>query len=225
MYLFDYFCQRAESKKTPRAKRIRTQTNRFGTENMSENHNAFFENTLSQSSSIDSLRTEKSNGNSANTLACDETTNQIGTRQFSEDHNAFFENALTKSPTIDLSQTESNGLVNVSCRENTTQIASDTTNEMLRALMVKMNSIEDFLIKINVKLDFVRQEKVQTSKKNSSEIDISTLKQLGLPAESAENVDQLEENLKDDNFKDKLVSECVCVCVCVFIQKFTNFDC
>lgn len=49
---------------------------------------------------------------------------------------------------------------------------------------------------------------VQThNQKTSEEIDISDLKVLGLPAESENGIEKLEENLQNDDFKQKLVCE------------------
>lgn len=76
-------------------------------------------------------------------------------------------------------------------------------------MMGKISSLEDFMIEIHLKLDNICQNG-QKSKKNglneNCEIDIGALKVLGLPAESESDIDKLEENLKDEEFKQKLVS-------------------
>lgn len=114
----------------------------------------------------------------------------------SQNHNAFFEKLGDVLPEKD------NGtLVNTSqCNESASLNSNDP---IFRLLIKKMNAIEDFLIKISVKLDNLRR--YERSNKKSCEIDISELKALGLPAESEPDIEKLEENLKDADFKQKLV--------------------
>lgn len=94
--------------------------------------------------------------------------------------------------------------------ENNSQSSSDTTEQLLRVLMVKMDSMENTLIKLLVKVDNYAntRQNDRTSNRNSpGEIDISALKVLGLPAESQKEIDKLEDNLKNEVFKQKLVSQ------------------
>lgn len=113
---------------------------------------------------------------------------------------------------------ESNGtrgdLVNITTTTNDRNISQNSrktasTDQLLQTLLSKISAIEDFLIRFDVKLDFATKSERQTSNKNTrNEIDMDQLKSLGLPAESAENIEKLEANLKADDFKKKLVSKC-----------------
>lgn len=132
----------------------------------------------------------------------------------SENHNAFFENILQKSNTHDLPQEKSNDSLvhhdrmDSKSDENNSQSSCDTTDQLLRVLMAKIESIEDFLIRLLVKVDNCvdTRRNGRTSNKNP-EIDISELKVLGLPAESQTDIEKLEDNLKNEDFKKKLVIE------------------
>lgn len=96
--------------------------------------------------------------------------------------------------------------------KNTSQSSSDQTNQILRLLLNKVDAIEDFLIKINVKLD--NNDVHRNDRRNGrlsngnqpTEIDISELKTFGLPAESASDIEKLDENLKIEDFKKNLVN-------------------
>lgn len=94
----------------------------------------------------------------------------------------------------------------------------ENDNDFKRLMLAKIGAIEDFLIKIDVKLDNLRQNNRTTNqKKSTNEIDIGLLKALGLPAESESDVEKLEENLKNDEFRLKLV--------CLFISFIQNLAC
>lgn len=94
--------------------------------------------------------------------------------------------------------------------------------------MAKISSIEDFMIELHVKLDNIRQNGRTSNKTGSSEskeIDISELKVLGLPAESEADIEKLEENLKNEEYKKKLVSNFIRFLVTIFNHcLFSNVD-
>lgn len=125
--------------------------------------------------------------------------NRLGTRE-SSDHNSFFERIHSISTSHDVSHSsEGNGTA--TCGQNTTQNA----NDMMRQMINKMDGIEDFMIKILVKLDNLCSNPIRKSNQISTEIDISALLTLDLPAECEADMQKLEENLKSDDFKQKLV--------------------
>lgn len=80
------------------------------------------------------------------------------------------------------------------------------TDEMLQIMLRKLNALEDFMIKFDVKLDCMRTNDRRTPQNLPVEIDMSELKSLGLPAEFKEDIEKLEANMKNDDFKQKLVS-------------------
>lgn len=129
-------------------------------------------------------------------------------RNSSENHNAFIENLLLRSNSDSSTQEDNNGTsVHTSNNaERTSQSSSDQTNRLLQVLLNKIDGIEDFLIKVNVKLDNIHQNERHSNKNQPTEIDISELKELRLPAESASDIEKLEENLKIKDFREKLVS-------------------
>lgn len=138
-------------------------------------------------------------------------TNHFGTRKSAENHNEFFEKMLQNPDVEPSTQEKNNGtLIHTSNQEkNTSQSSiehlSNDTNQMLHLLLNKVNAIEDFLIKITVKLDNARDNPRLSKENQRNEIDISELKDLGLPAESASQIEKLETNLKLDDFRKKLV--------------------
>lgn len=114
---------------------------------------------------------------------------------------------------------ESNGtrgdLVNINTTTSDRNISQNSrktasTDQLLQTLLSKISAIEDFLIGFDVKLDFAtKSERLKSNKNTRNEIDMSQMKVLGLPAESAEDIEKLEANLKADDFKKKLVSKCI----------------
>lgn len=80
------------------------------------------------------------------------------------------------------------------------------TDEMLQIMLKKLNALEDFMIIFDVKLDYMSKNDRRTPQNLSVEIDMSELKSLGLPAEFKEDIEKLEANMKNDDFKQKLVS-------------------
>lgn len=99
------------------------------------------------------------------------------------------------------------------CVQITSQNSNGQTNQLLRLLLDKINGLEDFMIKMYAKLDNIQQNE-PSNERASTEIDISLLNALGLPAESASGIEKLEENLKTEDFKLKLV--------CIFELKLNS---
>lgn len=77
------------------------------------------------------------------------------------------------------------------------------TDEMLQIMLRKLNALEDFMIIFD---DYMSKHERRTPQNLSVEIDMSELKSLGLPAEFAEDIEKLEAYMKNDDFKQKLVS-------------------
>lgn len=116
------------------------------------------------------------------------------------------------SSSHDSIQEENNDtLVHTSTGEkNTSQSSSD---QLLRLMLHKMDAFENFMIRMDIKLDNVcqnfntRRNERFSDGNQSTEIDISELKKLGIPAESESDMKKLEENLKIEDFRKKLVRE------------------
>lgn len=138
-------------------------------------------------------------------------TNRLGVEK-GTGHNTFFENLLSQQASIDSAPEKSNGIVvhaTTDGEKAPPRSNNSSIHDLLQILMVKINSIEDYLIKLDIKLDNLATDglAVQTSnRKVSSEIDISILKPLGLPARSSKELIQLENNLEKSAFREKLVS-------------------
>lgn len=76
----------------------------------------------------------------------------------------------------------------------------------MRKIVDRMNGLEDLMIKMIVKLDNLCANSFKKSNKNApQEIDVTNLNTLGVPAESETDIQKLEENMKIDEFKQKLV--------------------
>lgn len=137
-------------------------------------------------------------------------TDRFGERNNSENYNGFLENIhRLGSSSHGATQEESNGiLVNTLNRdENQLKSSSDQTNQFLQLLLTKIDAIENFLIGIKVQLDNTSHNERLSNNNQPTEIDIGELQKLGLPAESGSDIKKLEENLKNEDFRTKLVSK------------------
>lgn len=78
--------------------------------------------------------------------------------------------------------------------------------EMNRLILKKIDAMENYVIKLNIKIDNLRDQEL-TMPNTPAEIDIALLNEMGLPAESASELNKLEKSLrKSAEFKAKLVS-------------------
>lgn len=84
-------------------------------------------------------------------------------------------------------------------------------HELVRLIFKKVDAIENHFIQWEVKFDNMRELSVLPSEITilpTGSIDMELLKMLGLPAESYQELEKLENNLKnDEEFKTKLVTE------------------
>lgn len=83
-----------------------------------------------------------------------------------------------------------------------------STNELVKLLLKKVNGIEDHLVKIDVKIDFLRSDPIPSAEQSMplKTVDYDELKKLGLPAKSKEDIKELDTNLKNPDFKTMLVT-------------------
>lgn len=118
-----------------------------------------------------------------------------------EDHNAFFESALAHDENQSIHQS-----IDVINNTEPTQIDS-TIAEYFRSISTKINAIEDFLIKLMVKVDDIATKSPFEYAKQKKEVDKSALIQFKLPAESVSDLDHVEQLLKENGTsKEELVS-------------------
>lgn len=103
---------------------------------------------------------------------------------------------------------------------------SDQSIQLLHTVLRKIGVIEDFLIELKIKMDIQCRSRRQLSDENeSTEIDIGDLKSLGLPAESESDINKLEQNLKNDDFRKKLVRNlCFKLLIALFQSNFMIID-
>lgn len=130
-----------------------------------------------------------------------------------KNHNSFLEEIVSNSSQNDISQEKKfETFVQIHteciCGEKTTRNSDDVTVQLLQAVMTKVSCMQETIIKLATKLDNLYHPNGQRSKnkKSSVEIDISDLNALGLPAESLEDLETQEANLKNMDYKTKLVS-------------------
>lgn len=210
----------------------------MGVETNTENHNTFFENVIWSSSQRDvDLCKPKRNHATQNRVAISavsasspmvvpSSTHNESPNQSNGDclrtetspspnpanNNALDKNVITKTIHDASLNEEINGVLEHNS-SSFAKHASKETNEailsMLQKLIVKFSAMEDFMIRLSIKIDMIRQNDLQServSKDKYIAIDISQLTELGLPAESQETVEKLEEDLKNAEFKSKLAS-------------------
>lgn len=79
---------------------------------------------------------------------------------------------------------------------------------LMKLLLKKIEGIENYLIKLDVKLDHMVSKPSKAGKVTElAYIDMEQLRQFGLPVESESELENLDEKLKTDiDFKTKLVS-------------------
>lgn len=85
--------------------------------------------------------------------------------------------------------------------------SEQTTDELLRLLLFKVDAIENYLIKLDVKMDHFRSSGPVSEEATSGMADMGKLRELGLPVEDLIGLQQLEQRLKENGFKSKLVSK------------------
>lgn len=133
-------------------------------------------------------------------------TNRYGVGKTVGNHNDFFTKNLTS--TADVSPGESNNDSASTSERILTMSSQNSNDQMFRLLMEKMSGIEDFLVGMSIKLDLLRQSEQKSSeRKSKGEFDINKLKEFGLPAQSEADINKLEENLNDKEFKQNLVCD------------------
>lgn len=97
-----------------------------------------------------------------------------------------------------------------SSTHSSTYSSTHSSTQLLEMIFKKCDAIEDFLIRLNVKIDALRDMPLPASgalRSALGSVDVNSLKELGLPSGSKLDLDRLEENLKNDlEFKGRLVS-------------------
>lgn len=163
----------------PATKRIRTVTNRYGSRDSSGNYDEIME-------SLDIPEKEKSNTQA----------------QAQASSSADIATLVNDSTSIDLSQStlESIFVVNSSTNEN-------DNYALLQMILKKVDAIEDHLIKLDVRIANVTNDKSRTSSDLRS-IDKDEQREFGLPVRTESELKKLDTNLEsNDSFRDKLVSQ------------------
>lgn len=83
------------------------------------------------------------------------------------------------------------------------------STELLKLILKKVDCIEDHLIKLDVKINFLGSRPSNAKKViKSGIVDMNQLKQFELPTESEVGLENLDKKLKKEmEFKEKLVSK------------------
>lgn len=147
-------------------------------------------------------------------------TNRFGSEETTCSYNSFFEGVeLNTNITSPSAHVESNTVVDVVVNEDNCGIFMDAAtssniHDLLRAILAKVDGFEKRFEKFEYQLSKLEVYNTclmtttttsSASERDKSVIDVHELQKLGLPAESLEDLQKLEENLKSEDFSATLV--------------------
>lgn len=152
-------------------------------------------------------------------------TNRFGNRESTDGFNRYFENLvdeqITTTPMNPNNSVESE-VVTVDESPVQQQISLNGSHQdpdatlkdmyvMLQKVLKKVDVLGKEIINLKVeikylRMDFSTPDTCDVSTSNTGHVDLTELNALGLPATAESDLDRLDEQLKDVNFKNKLVS-------------------
>lgn len=117
------------------------------------------------------------------------------------DHNNFFENLEKKNTTSD---SPAPVVIDEMPSENdTTQIIP---NDFFKIIKMRMDDFKEHLIRIEAKLNHLSKSEPPQCDTAVGTIDMVKLQKFGIPTNSKTELDALEKNLRDENYRQELVS-------------------
>lgn len=138
----------------------------------------------------------------------------MGTRESTDNFNSLIEGIISSSPPSDSDRASSPitlSDVSNSDKSNATittlETSASSSDDLLKLILFKVDAIENYLIKLDVKIDIFRSPTGSSGERISGMADMGKLRELGLPADDLVSLQQLEQKLKEDEFKSKLVIE------------------
>lgn len=174
------------------SKRQCTQTNRFGNRESLSNHNSFFEN-LANETSPNSINSQASRKQSESSDAdADSLVNESDSNSKKEE--------VAYIPLV-------NGELEINDEELTSVSSTTFSDLQFNAIISRLMEFKEHLIRLEVKIDHYSR----TSCSDESPVEIGTVdmtksRNCGIPISSKAELNALEEKLKDDQFKNEIVS-------------------